>query len=134
MPFGTKGRDKDMSKDKALTKSQKRKAAPEEATGDQRSLIKRLHEALGPILGGLILDVADFATLGPIGLYVGWLAGGLAGLWISSIYKFSWKARVLFAIFAAVYCTIPVTGPFPLATIVSAVARFWGTERKGSGQ
>jgi hypothetical protein len=123
-----------MGKDRPLSRAQKRKAKAAGENRDPRGLITRLHEALGPILGGLILDVVDFATLGPLGLYIGWLAGALAGLWIASIYKFSWKARVLFAIFAAIYCTIPFTGPLPLATMVSAVARFWGTERRRAGR
>ena len=116
-----------MSKTKA-SKSKEQEAEAAEPV-DNRSLFQRLHEALGPILGGMILDAVDFATFGPIGFYLGPIAGAVAGLWIASIYKFSKKGRILFMILAAVYCAIPFTSPFPLATFVSAAARFLGTGR-----
>jgi hypothetical protein len=96
----------------------------------RRGLLERLNDALGPIAGGIILDVVDFATFGPIGLFIGWIAGGLTGWWIGSIYKFSTRGRILLAIAAAAYCSAPGTEFLPLATIVSAIARFWDTERR----
>jgi hypothetical protein len=84
----------------------------------------RLYNALFPVIGGLVLDFTDFVTFGPIGIYFGLLTGGLIGWLISSIYGFSTKKRLLWALLSGIYCTIPVTEFVPVATILSAVARF----------
>jgi hypothetical protein len=88
------------------------------------TLLERLHRALGPLAGGIIIDVVDLATFGPIGLVMGALIGGLVGWWVSSIYGFGTRGRALIAILAAIYCTVPFTELFPLATLVAATARF----------
>ena len=86
-------------------------------------LIYRIHRAIGPLAGGLILDFVDLATFGPLGI-VGLFIGGLIGWWVSSIYNFSKKARLLWAMLAAIYCLFPLTELIPVATIISAFARF----------
>ena len=53
------------------------------------TLSERLYVAIFPILGGLILDFADLATFGPVGLYTGMIVGGTIGWLISGIYGFS---------------------------------------------
>ena len=88
------------------------------------TLPKRTYDALFPILGGLILDFADLTTFGPIGIYFGMLVGGIIGWLISGIYDFSKSGRLLFALLAGLYCTMPGTSFLPLATIISAAARF----------
>lgn len=90
----------------------------------QLTVWHRLYNALFPVIGGLILDFTDFVTFGPIGIYFGLLLGGLIGWLISSIYGFSTKKRLLWALLSGIYCTIPVTEFVPVATILSAVARF----------
>jgi len=91
------------------------------------TLLERLHRALGPLAGGIIIDFVDFATFGPIGLVLGPVLGGMAGWWVSSIYNFGTRGRVIVATLAAIYCTIPFTELLPLATLVAAVARFFET-------
>ncbi|MGQ0633305.1 MAG: hypothetical protein ACT4QC_01740 [Planctomycetaceae bacterium] len=104
------------------------------------TVLERLHRALGPLAGGIIIDFVDFATFGPIGLVLGPVLGGLAGWWVSSIYQFGWRGRAVVATLAAVYCTIPFTELLPLATLVAAVARFFeapavpSTERKPASE
>ncbi|MFC1763985.1 hypothetical protein ACFL6U_18160 [Planctomycetota bacterium] len=88
------------------------------------ALLKRSYNAFFPIIGGLILDFADLATFGPIGLFGGMLIGGGIGWLISGIYDFSPKGRMIYTLLAGIYCTIPGTFFIPLATIISAVARF----------
>lgn len=88
------------------------------------SLLERLHRALGPLAGGLILDFVDLATFGPLGFYLGPIVGALVGWWISSIYRYKTSSRIIWAILAALYCTIPLTEIIPVATIISALARF----------
>ena len=90
-------------------------------------LLRRLYRAFGPIIGALILDFTDFATFGPIGLYLGFAVGSIVGWWGSSFYRFSIRARYTWAIITGVYCTVPFTECLPLATIISAVARFYET-------
>ena len=97
-----------------------------EVKSSSEPLLVRLHHAFGPIAGAVILDFADFVTLGPIGLFVGLAVGFLVGWWISSIYGFSTSARILWASLAGLYCMIPLTPLIPLATFISAVARFRG--------
>lgn len=88
------------------------------------TLVERLHRALGPLAGGFILDFMDLVTFGPLGFYAGPLIGALIGWWITSIYRFSIPSRVLWAVLAALYCAIPGTEFIPVATLISALARF----------
>jgi hypothetical protein len=87
---------------------------------------KKLYRALGPLAGGILLDTLDLATFGPFGLYIGWLVGLVVGWWIASIHEFGPMGKASFAALAAVYLTMPMTELFPVATIVSAAARFRG--------
>ena len=87
-------------------------------------LPQRLYNAVFPILGGLILDFADLATFGPIGIYTGMIVGGVIGWLISDIYGFSKSGRTICSVLAGLYCMVPGTFFLPLATVVSAVARF----------
>jgi hypothetical protein len=89
------------------------------------SLLWRLQRALGPILGGLILDMTDLATFGPVGLYAGFFLGAGIGWWISSFYNFPNASRALCALFAGIYCALPLTEFLPVATFLSAVGRFF---------
>ena len=97
---------------------------PIEQAASKPSLMERFYVAIFPILGGLILDFADLATFGPIGLYAGMIVGCTIGWLISGIYGFSKNGRVIFSLLAGIYCTIPGTFFLPLATFISAAARF----------
>ena len=102
----------------------KRVLSEQQKAPQQLTVGRRLYNALFPVIGGLVLDFTDFVTFGPIGIYTGFLIGGLIGWLISSIYGFSTKKRLLWALLSGIYCTIPVTEFIPVATILSAVARF----------
>ena len=95
------------------------------------SLLWRLHRALGPIAGGLVLDFVDLTTFGPLGA-IGLFIGVGVGWWISSIYNFSPRVRVILALLAGTYCLLPMTELLPVATIISGVARFGEEPRVGS--
>lgn len=88
------------------------------------TLFERLYIALGPVLGGLIIDTVDFVTFGPIGLYIGLLAGAVIGWLVSTIYGFSTKSKLIWSLLAGIYCAIPGTALFPLATVISTISRF----------
>lgn len=83
--------------------------------------LKKLYRALGPIAGGLFLDMLDLATFGPFGFYVGWLVGLVVGWWMASIYGFGNLGKTAFACMAAVYLTMPFTEFMPVATVISAL-------------
>ena len=97
------------------------------------NVFTRLTYALGPLAGGMLLDVMDLATLGPIGIGFGWLLGGGVAWWIGSIYGFSFDKKVILAALAAVYCSVPMTEMLPVATIVSAACRFFEEPKQDSG-
>ena len=84
----------------------------------------RFVRALKPIIAGILIDLVDFATLGPIGIYLGFLLGGLLGWWICSIYKLRPLHRLLGASMTDIYCTLPFTAFIPAATIVGAYIEF----------
>ncbi len=90
------------------------------------SLPERVHMALGPVTGGLLLDFLDLATFGSIGLHIGPLVGALVGWWVSSIYGFKIASRIFWITLASLYCAIPATEIIPVATIISTIAKFAG--------
>ena len=75
---------------------------------------------LSPVLAGVLLDLLDFATFGPIGLWVGAVVGGLAGYLLARAMGFArrWPAAVGVA---AAYCMLPFTAFVPLATAAGLV-------------
>lgn len=94
------------------------------------SQAKRLNRAFGPVVAGLIIDLVDLSTFGPIGLYLGIPIGAFAGYWMGRALGLNRKPSLLCAAAAAAYCTLPGTEMIPLATIVGALARYH--ERKSS--
>lgn len=102
---------------------------------DPVKLAKRVNRAFGPIMAGVIIDVIDFATFGPIGFILGLPVGGLAGYWMGRCLGLSKIASFYCAIAAGIYCTIPFTELLPLATLVGAYVRFKesGREEKKPG-
>jgi hypothetical protein len=91
---------------------------------DVAPLGRRLNRAFGPIAAGMLIDLVDLATFGPIGYVLGLPIGGLAGYWMGRCLRLERKASLLCALAAGVYCTIPYTEAIPLATLVGAYARF----------
>lgn len=89
------------------------------------TVLERLHRSLGPLAGGMVIDFVDFATFGPPGIWMGLVLGGMAGWWVSSIYRFGTLGRVVVATLAAIYCANPFIDFLPIATLVAAVARFF---------
>ncbi len=97
---------------------------------NKTGLLIRLYRALGPVAGGLLLDFADLATFGPTGLFAGSFVGIAIALWICSIYRFSFRIKIILSLLAGVYCSVPMTEPFPLATLVTVACRFFESPPK----
>ncbi len=71
-----------------------------------------------PVLLGMIVDAVDFATLGPIGLYGGFVLGGLAAYWAAREAGMRGRGAWLAGLAGAVYAGTPATEMVPLATII----------------
>jgi hypothetical protein len=89
---------------------------------------KSIYKAIGPLAGGIILDLADLATFGPIGLYVGVIAGSIITFYITSFYKLDKFSRTILIIMGGIYCTLPMTEAIPAATLLSAFIRCFSKE------
>ncbi len=94
------------------------------------SFLSRLNNAIAPLAGGLLLDSLDIATFGPVGLYLGLFIGFTAGWWISSVYGFQNKTKIIWSLLAGIYCMMPSTEFFPIATTISVIGRFCQTPKK----
>ena len=91
------------------------------ASGDSvKPAIKRL---FGPMVAGLVIDAIDLATFGAIGAYSGMLIGGAVGYWLAPELGFPPKGRWLSALMTGVYCTLPLTGFIPAATIAAGLSQ-----------
>ena len=96
--------------------------------------LRRLNRAFGPVVAGMILDVVDLATFGPIGFFLGIPVGLAAGYWLGSCLGLERKHCLWVAMASALYCTTPGTEFIPLGTLVGACARYWEGGRKESNQ
>lgn len=96
------------------------------ASGSDKDLqpIHRANRIFGPIVAGMIIDLMDVATFGPMGQVLGLPIGAFAGYWMGTALGLSRRAAVLCAVAAGIYCTIPGTEFIPLATIVGACVRY----------
>jgi len=107
-------------------KTKKTRSVTVKKTDQQRpdSLLNRITRALGPIIPALLLDLVDFLTAGPIGMYFGMLIGCPMGYWICSRYKLPFLKRILGGLIVGIYCTLPFTGFAPAAVLIGIYARF----------
>ncbi len=77
-------------------------------------------QPLPPVLAGMLLDLLDFFTAGPIGLFAGLAVGGVGAFVLGTLYKLPLKKKLWFTLAAGVYCSMPGTAPIPLGTLVGA--------------
>ena len=97
---------------------------------EKESFIERLVSSFGMIILGIVLDLADLATFGAWGLYLGALVGGSLGLYLAYALRWGWKGQSLMAFVGASYCMLPATELLPAATFVFAVAQFFKNRKK----
>ena len=60
-------------------------SAPQPTPQPTANLGRRINRAFGPITAGLLIDLVDFTSFGPIGLVFGLPLGGLFGYWIGAV-------------------------------------------------
>ena len=87
---------------------------------NETSATKRI---FGPMLAGLLIDAVDLITFGSIGIYAGMFVGGAVGYWLAPALGFPPKGRWLSALMTGIYCTMPITGFIPAATIAAGLSR-----------
>lgn len=89
------------------------------------SILSRLVRSFGPVLPGLILDLADLASLTRfVGPWAGFPIGVAIGIWLSMFYPFHLGWRLVIIIGSGVYAMTPGTEYIPLATILTCLGRF----------
>ena len=89
------------------------------------SVAKRAERAFGPVGAGLILDLVDLGTFGPMGVFFGGVIGAVVGWYLARVLGVPRRWRTWMIVAAAVYCMIPFTEFIPAATLFGALARFW---------
>ena len=97
---------------------------PENTPPPPADQVRRLNRAFGPVVAGLIIDLVDLSTFGPLGFFLGLPIGAFAGYWMGRAIGLERKPSLLCALLAGIYCTIPGTEMIPLATLVGAFARY----------
>jgi hypothetical protein len=80
-------------------------------------------QMIRPIFAALAIDLLDLVTSGPLGLYTGLILGAATGFWLAPLLGFPPHRRWLAALVTGVYCTLPLTGLIPLATLASVLSR-----------
>lgn len=73
---------------------------------------------LRPVMAGMLLDLVDFLTMGPVGFAAGLLVGGAVAFWIGSAYGLRNRDKWLLTLLSGAYCTLPFTAALPLGTLV----------------
>lgn len=96
----------------------------------KESLVERLVRSFGIIVLGFFLDIADLATFGAWGLYLGAVIGGLLGLYLAYAMDWGWKGQTLMVLLAGVYCMLPATELVPVASFVFACVHFFSSKKE----
>jgi hypothetical protein len=75
----------------------------------------------GPIIAGLVVDLADFIT--PLGLgKLGFPIGAGVGWWLGRQLGLSGSRRLWLIVLGAVYCGVPGTRFLPLGTLIGLIS------------
>lgn len=92
---------------------------------ERLSLGARIKRAFGPVVPGVILDLADlFSLTRTVGPWASFPIGFAIGVWLSLYYPFGWGWRFLIAMGSGLYTLTPGTEYIPLATILTCLGRF----------
>lgn len=84
---------------------------------------QRFKRSFGPVLAGLVIDLVDFATIGPLQPILGLPVGTLCGWSAFGPLRMPTRQRLSLALACGLYCALPVTNFIPFATILGAFAR-----------
>lgn len=87
----------------------------------------RVEQIFGPLFAGILLDMVDLATFGPLGFYAGMFVGSAAAYYLCRVAKLPRRWRMIGALLGGVYCTLPLTEFLPLGTLLGAFIRYRAT-------
>ena len=90
---------------------------------------ERQRRDFGPIRAGILIDLVDFATIGPLQAIVGVPLGTVLGWQMFRYFPLRRTTRLGFAIACGLYCGLLPTNFLPLATLLGVFARFAWPER-----
>ena len=77
-----------------------------------------------PIAAALAIDLADFATAGPIGLVLGLFVGGMLTTTVAFASGAKPRRALGLGLLGAIYCALPMTEAIPMATMLTLVHGF----------
>ncbi|MCB1045319.1 MAG: hypothetical protein KDC35_20425 [Acidobacteria bacterium] len=83
-----------------------------------------------PILVGMVVDMLDLATLGPLGVMWGWLIGGVGTYVVATLNKVPPKPKLFWSVVVGLYCSIPGTSFLPVATVMMTLWKWLGHKPK----
>ena len=81
---------------------------------------------LMPFAMGMLIDMADALTFGPVGLRFGLLIGGILGWVLEKVLGFPPRYRWIAIALSGIYCALPGTAVFPLGTTLAVLSQLLG--------
>ncbi len=117
-----------MSKEKRSGRRERRHLAKAKKRAFAEAAAAR-RAGLMPVLGGVIIDVADFVTLGGLGGVGGAIVGGLITYGVCSQQGTSKLNTAAFTAIGAIYCALPFTEALPLATLLALITQLVPSQR-----
>lgn len=87
----------------------------------------RLRRSVTPIVAGVLIDAADLTTSGPV---PGLVLGSICGLFLARHLRYGAGYQLLTSLACGIYCTVPPTKFFPLATMLGVWANLRDDEPK----
>ena len=79
-----------------------------------------------PFAMGMLIDMADVLTFGPVGLRFGLVIGGILGWVLAIVLGFPPRYRWLAIALSGIYCALPGTAVFPLGTTLAVLSQLLG--------
>ncbi len=82
------------------------------------------------VLAGLILDLVDLSTTGPLGIF-GLVIGAALVWFFAGVHGFRGARRAWLALCGGVYCALPLTEMIPLGTVLGVYLTLRGVRTEG---
>ena len=89
-----------------------------------RGFAERARAALDPVAGGLVVDLLDVFTRGPLAP-LGLILGLPLGYWLGRSAGLTKRRAAWLGFGVGMYCLLPLTGWLPVGTLVGMYLRFW---------
>jgi len=100
-------------------------SAPHGKGSEEPSFASRARAAFDPVAAGLVVDLLDALTRGPVLAPFGFLLGVPLGYWLGRRAGLSSRRSLMLGLGVGAYCLLPMTGFIPAGTLVGLYLRFW---------